>query len=225
MHKAGLACISCIISGVATHPIDTIKTKMQIQTPRPDGSKQYKNLVHGLVTLAKEEGVGRRGLYKGIEASALREGSYSTVRIGMYEPIKRVIGADAEDAPVWKKFASGALAGIIGSGLANPADLVKIRMQAQPPGEHNSLGWHTRNIYCQLGGIRGFYHGVGITMLRATVVGAVYMGSYDSIKHEITRRQLVKEGHQTQFAASFGAGFFITMANTPFDNMKTRIMS
>jgi len=36
-----------------------------------------------------EEGM-RRGVYKGIEASMMREGSYSTLRLGLYEPIKRI---------------------------------------------------------------------------------------------------------------------------------------
>jgi len=86
-------------------------------------------LLHGIYTIAKEEGIGRRGICKGIEASALREGTYSTLRIGLYEPIKRAMGAtDPHNTPIWKKFASGALAGLIGSAVANPADLVKTRM-------------------------------------------------------------------------------------------------
>ena len=84
-----------------------------------------------MVRLAREEGVGRRGICKGIEASALREATYSTMRIGLYEPIKRAVGADnPETAPVWKKYLAGALAGLCGSAISNPADLVKIRMQS-----------------------------------------------------------------------------------------------
>lgn len=82
-------------------------------------------MFHGMYKLAKEEGIGRRGICKGIEASAVREGTYSTMRIGLYEPIKRAIGA--EDS-LYKKFAAGALAGMIGSAVANPADLIKTRM-------------------------------------------------------------------------------------------------
>ena len=43
--------------------------------------------------IGKEEGL-RHGIYKGIEASAVREATYSTMRIGLYEPIKRVLGAE-----------------------------------------------------------------------------------------------------------------------------------
>lgn len=99
-----------------------------MQTPGPDGAKYYKNLMHGMYTLAKEEGIGRRGICKGVEASALRESTYSTLRIGLYEPIKRVLGADEPGAAAWKKFASGSIAGMIGSTVAQPADIVKTRM-------------------------------------------------------------------------------------------------
>jgi hypothetical protein len=36
--------------------------------------------------IIKEEKL--RGLYKGLSAALLREGSYSTLRLGLYEPIK-----------------------------------------------------------------------------------------------------------------------------------------
>jgi len=42
-----------------------------------------------------------RGLYKGVEASALRELSYTTIRFGLYEPIKlALVDKDQETTPV-----------------------------------------------------------------------------------------------------------------------------
>ena len=66
-------------------------------------------------------------MYNGIEASCLREASYSTLRLGLYEPIKRVLSGNEEKQPVWLKFTAGALAGCLGSAIANPADLIKTR--------------------------------------------------------------------------------------------------
>lgn len=58
------------------------------------------------------------------------------MRIGLYEPLKNILGAEhPETGKPWKKFLAGALAGMIGSAVANPTDLLKIRMMAQPPGE------------------------------------------------------------------------------------------
>jgi hypothetical protein len=44
----------------------------------------------GYSTLMKE---GLRGPYKGISASLARESSYSTIRLGLYEPYKQMLGA------------------------------------------------------------------------------------------------------------------------------------
>ena len=93
--------------------------------------------------ISQQEGFGRRGIYKGIEASSIREASYSTLRLGLYEPIKRCFGeTDPKNTPLWVKFVSGALAGMMGSGFANPVDLLKTRMQAQPPGVAHPISWH-----------------------------------------------------------------------------------
>ena len=78
------------------------------------------------MVIGKEEGL-RRGIYKGIEASCMREASYSTLRLGLYEPIKRLFG---DNKAIWTKFAAAGLSGAIGSALANPADLLKTRAQA-----------------------------------------------------------------------------------------------
>ena len=61
----------------------------------------------------------------------MREGIYSTFRLGAYEPVKGLLAGSKIDIPFWKKVMAGAITGAIGSALANPVDLVKIRMQAQ----------------------------------------------------------------------------------------------
>ncbi len=75
-------------------------------------------------------------------ASVIREGIYSTMRLGLYEPFKEIFGAkDRARTPLYKKILSGAMSGAIGSAIANPTDLVKIRMQAEGkllPGIYNS---------------------------------------------------------------------------------------
>ena len=60
----------------------------------------------------------------------MREATYSTLRVGLYEPIKRSIGADELDSPAWKKYAAGAMANIVPVLLCNPLCLLKTRMQS-----------------------------------------------------------------------------------------------
>ena len=85
--------------------------------------------MQGVFLIIKEEGAGRKGIFKGIEASILREAVYSSLKFGMYEPIKRMMGeTDPRTTPMWKKFASGGLAGLLCSVMANPTDIIKVRM-------------------------------------------------------------------------------------------------
>ena len=163
---------------------------------------------------------------KGIEASMLREGSYSTLRLGLYEPIKYELGAvDPKTTPLWKNVLAGALAGLLGSGFANPADVIKTRMQGAPEGEHMKVGEHIRDVYSNYGGIRGFYRGVIPTMVRATLLGATYLGTYDPAKHFLINNDYMQEGFKCQFTATVMAGFCVTVATAPADNIKTRIMN
>ena len=144
-----------------------------------------------MFVIGKQEGVGKRGLFKGIEASCVTAITYSGMGLALYEPIKlllteKAVGADCDSTPIWIKFCSGGLSGVIGAGLSNPSDLVKTRMQAQPHWKPSkAVGWHTYNIWKNQGGISGFYKGVYAAMVRAFIVNATYLGSYDTIKHLI----------------------------------------
>jgi len=57
----------------------------------------------------------------------MRESTYSTLRLGLYEPIKRIMGVTKESSHAWK-FLAGGMSGLVGSALSNPADLLKVKM-------------------------------------------------------------------------------------------------
>ena len=95
---------------------------------------------------------------------------------------------------MWKKFAAGGLSGLIGSALANPADLIKTRMQAMPPNEFFPISWHVKDIYHNHGGLIGFYAGVRPTMIRAVLLNGTKLGTYDTIKHGIIDNKILEDG-------------------------------
>ena len=82
-----------------------------------------------------------------------------------------------------------------------------------------------KDIYRNNGGIKGFYIGLGPTVIRATMLNSTKLGTYDTIKHGIIDNGYMKEGTACQFVASVFAGFFMTIVTSPMDNIKTRIMS
>ena len=114
----------------------------------------------------------------------MREASYSTIRLGAFEPIKKVLGEkDKRHTPTWIRFLAGSLAGGIGATVAQPVDLLKTRAQAS---EWMPLRDLTRQVYAE-NGFRGFYNGLLASQSRASVLGAAYMGSYDSTKQYMLR--------------------------------------
>ncbi|KAJ8301792.1 hypothetical protein KUTeg_020779 [Tegillarca granosa] len=181
--------------------------------------RYYKGLIKGGNQLFKDEGI--RGLYRGLFPSLLREGSYSTIRLGAYEQVKVLFGAhDPAHTPLWKKICSGALCGIVGSSIATPTDLVKVRMQAE--GSPLKVGETTNYVH---EGIKGLYTGVGPTVKRAAVLTATQIPCYDHTKHTLLNHELMKEGAPLHVVSSMVAGFITALSTSPIDVVKTRIMN
>lgn len=165
-----------------------------------------------------------RGLYKGITASWMRESIYSSLRLGLYEPFKRLLGAtDPKNTPFYLKFFAGGMSGFIGSALANPTDLLKVRMQACE-GTPKPLLWHVKDVYGNQG-IAGFYQGIGPTIIRAILLNATKLATYDHIKHSLINYGILKDGYGCHFVASVVAGVCIAIVTSPVDIVKTRIMN
>lgn len=88
----------------------------------------------------------------------MREASYTSLRIGLYEPMKGITGADKPGAGILSKFMAGALAGGIGSCVGNPFDVLKTKMMANE-GENRGVGSFVKEVY-EAQGIGGFYRGI-----------------------------------------------------------------
>ena len=89
----------------------------------------------------------------------MRESTYSTIRLGMYEPFKNLLGGkDPKNTPIYIKMLAGSMSGCIGSFLANPTDILKVRMQACET-KPMSLRWHIKFIHDSWGW-KGFYVGL-----------------------------------------------------------------
>eukprot|EP00347_Sterkiella_histriomuscorum_P003051 403365779 len=236
---AGMASI-CAAS--VTHPIDTIKVKLQVQgsqkhgqsltqTPPSAGQmgnvtpqRTYNNMFQGMKLVVNEEGM--RGLYRGITASWMRESIYSSLRLGLYEPFKRLLqkpGDDEKHMPFYKKFLAAGMSGFIGSALANPTDLLKVRMQAWE-GSNHGIAWHAKDVYAH-GGIAGFYKGLNATILRAVLLNATKLATYDHIKNFIIRNKFIDNIYIVHFVSSVIAGICIAVVTSPVDLVKTRIMN
>ncbi|MGH0133947.1 UNVERIFIED_CONTAM: hypothetical protein FKN15_038118 [Acipenser sinensis] len=179
-------------------------------------------MVHALVRIYKEEGL--KALYSGIAPAVLRQASYGTIKIGTYQSFKRLCVDSPEEESLPVNVLCGVLSGVISSSIANPTDVLKIRMQAQGRIMQGGMIGNFIDIY-QQEGTRGLWKGVSLTAQRAAIVVGVELPVYD-----LTKKHLIKSGHMgdtvyTHFVSSFVCGLAGALTSNPIDVVRTRMMN
>ena len=64
----------------------------------------------------------------------LRQASYGTLKIGCYQSIKRAVTPDPRDERLLTNVLAGMVSGAFAAAVANPTDVLKVRMQAASNG-------------------------------------------------------------------------------------------
>uniref|UniRef100_A0A4W5NGI3 Solute carrier family 25 member 14 n=3 Tax=Salmoninae TaxID=504568 RepID=A0A4W5NGI3_9TELE len=214
--------MASIVAEFGTFPIDLTKTRLQVQGQSQYMEVRYRGMCHALFKIGKEEGI--KALYSGISPALLRQASYGTIKIGTYNTLKRLFVTHPEDETMVINVFCGVVSGVLSSSLANPTDVVKIRMQAQGSLLQGSMMSNFINIY-QTEGTRGLWRGVIPTAQRAAIVVGVELPVYD-----ITKKHLIKSGTMgdtilTHFISSFTCGLAGALASNPVDVVRTRMMN
>ena len=112
----GCAGGAAVITVTFIHPIDTVKTRLQVSGTGNARNYAELGLAGTCSTIAKEEGIA--AFWKGIPAAWMREASYTSFRLGLYAPLKKAFGADKPDSPFIMKFAAGGASGGTRPGVA-----------------------------------------------------------------------------------------------------------
>jgi solute carrier family 25 uncoupling protein 8/9 len=212
-----------------TLPIDTVKVRMQINPGL------YGGLGSGLVTMARTEGV--RTLWSGLDAGLMRQVVFGTLRLGLYEPVRNALhGADSAEAPgLLVKIQAGLFSGCMAMLVAQPTDVVKVRLQAQGLKALQNTGGpveirYTSAVQCLSKiaaeeGLAGLYTGLGPNLARNCVINAAELASYDQIKQTVLTNNLLSDAPHTHMICAFGAGFVACCVGSPVDVVKTRVMN
>jgi hypothetical protein len=210
---------AAVITVTFIHPIDVVKTRIQI-------SSEYSALGMGGTVKKVVSGEGVTALWKGVNAAWLRESSYTSLRLGLYEPCKIAFGCTTpENTTFVKKFAAGSAAGALGSLAGNPFDVLKTKMMAsEGAGQPSIMG--TAKDLLKNQGVGGFYRGIDSNIARAMVLNGTKMACYDQAKGYVVQFTGLPKTHlMTQFLSAASAGFFMTCTVSPFDMIRTRLMN
>ena len=221
-----------------TYPLDFTKVRLQLQNELgktlTGEAAQAKPL--GMVGTARHilRTEGLMAMYGGLSAAALRQFVYGGIGVGLYAPIRQLVigsSADPKTAPLHLRVLAGALSGSLGQLVANPFDLVKVRIQAD--GRLKALGQAPRYAGTldalqripREEGLGCFGKGLGPSIGRAAVINGCGIASYDFTKVQVFLLTGQEKGLVPQVLGSLVSGFVSAVVSTPFDVVKTRMMN
>ncbi|KAK7197374.1 mitochondrial carrier protein [Novymonas esmeraldas] len=179
---------------VLGHPLDTAKVRMQAAGPHT-----ARSTVGTMWSMTTTEGV--RSLYRGVVPPLVMEGAKRSLQFALWDWL-RSFAADthsggAEDAGVWSAadhlvhrgmagigsstFASGAVAGGVGTLIGCPMHVIKIQTQYQTAIDTRNAWTCARGIYTREG-VLGFYRGFPYNVAKDVCFAGMYLGLYAALR-------------------------------------------
>jgi len=209
---------SGMVATCVIQPIDIVKVRLQLgATGGPLGVA---------ANIVKTEGFGT--LYTGLSAGLLRQATYTTARMGLFNNFMDMLKTRNEGKPIplAEKAGAGFLAGGLGAIFGSPADLSLIRMQADgtlPPDQRRNFKGVGDALITTVKeeGIGGLFTGCGPTAVRAMALNMGMLASNEQAKESL--KDMGVTGLPNTLGASAIAGFFASFFSLPFDYVKTQL--
>ncbi|KAK1835590.1 mitochondrial carrier [Podospora conica] len=176
-------------------PIELVKCKIQV--PASGGVVASLRPLPVIRDIYRHHGV--RGFWRGQLGTLIREAGGCAAWFGSKETASKMMRdgnvraartdealrrARDEPLPLWQQAVAGASAGMSYNFLFFPADTVKSRMQTTPVGEvggGRGFGAEARVLWREAG-VKGFYRGCGVTVLRSAPSSAFIFMVFDGMK-------------------------------------------
>jgi len=206
-----------------SHPLDLLKVRQQL---RGEGVKTTSFQRGALLELGKSilRSEGLKGLYRGLSASFCRQGLYSTLRHGLYG----VYAETCDTSNMALNIVAGCVCGALSAFVANPTDVILIRMQADRHYEKANR----RNYKHFFDGIRqvlkagpakNLWVGASPTVIRAMAVTSSQLCTYWKMM-EILEPYNVS-GMSKNLTSALCSAVVAVLLTNPVDVIKTRIMN
>jgi solute carrier family 25 carnitine/acylcarnitine transporter 20/29 len=148
-------------------PTERVKCLLQVQEVAA-GPPKYKGMVDCGMQLLRSGGV--KSLFKGFNATLLRDGPGSVAWFGVYELCKKEFmhlqGADAGSLSPTAVLCAGGFAGMACWAVAIPPDVIKSRWQTAPEGKYRGL-YHVYTELVTKEGFGALFNGLRPAMIRA----------------------------------------------------------
>ncbi|XP_011265856.1 mitochondrial uncoupling protein 2 isoform X1 [Camponotus floridanus] len=234
------------IADLATFPLDTAKVRMQIAgegqallLASAEGSvfavrASQPGLFQTIGNIVRFEGA--RSLYGGLSAGLQRQMCFASIRLGLYDSVKSLYAGifdagnnrSCTSLNIGVRIAAGITTGALAVLLAQPTDVVKVRLQAGNNGRSSVRYSSTLQAYKNIAsveGARGLWKGTMPNISRNAIVNVAEIVCYDIIKDLILVNGYLRDGIPCHLTAATAAGLCTTLAASPVDVVKTRYMN
>ena len=185
----------------------------------------------------------------------MRQAVYGTLKYGIYYSLKGFVISNqiGGEESLTTNVSIAVVAGAVSSAVANPTDVLKVRMQSgksyvdkvskKAVNQSKAVGAQSirenisnpdrkarigligafKDVYLKEG-IGGLWRGVSPTAQRASLVAGVQLPAYDLSQQLFIRHNVFTEAYVNNLAASIVAGLCACLASNPFDVIRTRMM-
>ena len=161
--QLGTAGLAACLADLLTFPLDTAKVRLQVTGGRGRG------VLATLNNIARLEGPA--ALYSGLVPGLQRQMAFSAIRIGLYDTVKlhymKVVGVRDTDQMemLGVRVLAGVTTGAMAILVAQPTDVVKVRLQAGGRTQYGGV----REAYTTIvtrEGVMGLYRGLAPNIVR-----------------------------------------------------------
>ncbi|KAJ1461344.1 mitochondrial carrier domain-containing protein [Pelagophyceae sp. CCMP2097] len=212
-------------------PADLIKVRIQLQNELAPRNAPRLGVLAMSSRIASKEGA--------CPSNVATNASYGGLCFWAYPFLRDALTPSTAAAPpLWAQLSAGAISGGCAAALANPCDVVKVRLQGDgrrvldgkqrlwPTGAFATL-----QLALRTEGLGSLYTaGLAPNVCRAAVVNGCGIACYDSSKG-LAQKTLAPfdlgdwRSLTERFVAALAGGAATSLAGTPFDVVKTRLMS
>jgi len=191
---------------------------------------------------------GTLSLYKGITAPMIGNMGMLGIHFPVFAKTMHLLGDESHDRlNIWKSLVSGGMAGMAGSFVSTPVELIRTKLQLQTKSGTStvtkSFSDSSKNNSNYRGsfdcarrlisehGIRGVYRGFGSTMLRDTQGYAFFFLAYETMIHAILELRYDGQKKRSEMAcwdiaaAGSFAGMSLWASMYPIDTIKSKMQA
>jgi solute carrier family 25 oxoglutarate transporter 11 len=204
-------------------PIDMIKVRIQLLSEL--GHKNLNPFKVGKEIMQKD---GLFSLYRGLDSAIVRQLFYGTTRLGLFYSFLDHFKTQnkGSDPTIVQKSISSFFAGGIAALVANPADLILVRMQADGtlPVEQRR---NYKNVFdgfskiVKTEGVANLWRGAFPSIQRACIINLALLAPFEEFKQRL--KNVISNVQTRTIVSSLMASLIGSVASLPMDNAKTKL--